>query len=69
MGEEVATPEKPNERKRPREGGTRMGEGQGCQGRVGRAGPDRAGSGCVTLLVLLLLKLEHNIISISISYV
>jgi hypothetical protein len=43
-GEEVATREKSNER--DREGGARMGEEVGCQGRAGqgRAGPGRVGS-------------------------
>jgi hypothetical protein len=45
MGEEVATQENPNERKRSGEGGA-QGEGQGCQGHVG---PGRAGLGWVGL--------------------
>jgi hypothetical protein len=42
---EVVAWEKSNERKRPGEGGARMGEGTGARGASGRAGPDRAGLG------------------------
>jgi hypothetical protein len=54
---------------RARRGGATAGRGRDGAGSPGKAAEEGAAAGIVTPLVLLSLKIEHNIISIGISYV